>query len=260
MASGRLRLSRPGPPLQLPLSKSVRVIDEPGLLPPLVATSHWILNDRLIGQLQHKVVGSSANSGRFAADRKKVVSNNLSGRSVADVIVISSSQEDNSASDCSFISECEDAIDSSAHTMIACGVLQDAGVGHPAASELRSDDDGCDEQVYNFGEEEELLSQAAVAKWQEGPEAQSILDKDRHGTHGLPEHGCPALPSPAQELMAFLTLKNLDTLQPTLMAHEVVSLNCMCMLTQNDIACAAPLPLAPCCLRIPVASTSFTRC
>ena len=253
MASGRLRLNRSGSQPQLPPSKCARVAHDQVPLPPLETTSHWILNDRLLGQLQDHSTDSAALLHRptCAVDEhaaKDLPSNN------SDVIVISSSQEDNSTSDPSnIIGQFKAAVDNIVPPDSATCIIHDIRIEHRAVDTVPvlSDDEGLvssDEHFYNFGEEEEFLSQAAVVKWQEGPEAEFILDDVQHGTHCPPASLCTAPPSPAQELMAFLVRHNLDTLQPTLMAHEVVSLNCMCMLTHNDIAYATPLPLASCFL------------
>jgi hypothetical protein len=229
----------------------VRLGDEPGFLPPLEATSHWILNDRLVGQLQNQDATSAANSDRAAAEKKPPPSDAL-GSGAADVIVIGSSQEDDGGSDGTFISQCDLDIDDSARSLTASGIAQDTGAETlSAASEpARTDDECCDELVYNFGEEEELLSQAAAAKWHEGRNAEQMLDESGHETCCPAGQGCPAQPSPAQELAAFLAQHNLDALLPSLAAHEVTSLGCLCMLTQRDIVCAAPPPLAPRCFSL----------
>jgi hypothetical protein len=205
----------------------MRAVDDQVHPPPLETTSHWILNDRLVGQLQLQAVGSAAVSHPMtgAVDKGIAAAN--------DVIVISSSQEDSSASDCSFMDQRERVV-----TAVPSICDEDVSIAN-------------DEQFYNFGEEEEFLSQAAVARWQEGAESQFILDDSQHGTHCLTH--CDSSPSPAQQLLHFLALHNLDSLEPTLMDHEVSSLNCMCMLTQNDIAYV----LALCCLRAPL---TFCAC
>ena len=236
MASGRLRLNRPGSQLQPPPAKSVCISDERALLPPIETTSHWILNDRLVVQQQQQQAGGhpACISQLGCTVDEKVL-----------VIDISSSEEDNGASDCSFVSQGECAtgqyvIENCDPPVDGSGVVLDSKSGQHAPAPVpvpvgaRVVDDG-DEQIYTFGEEEEFLSQAAVARWrkdarsqdQEGHDDDSILD-DTYGTY-----------SP---LLAFLTLHNLDTLLPTLLAHEVVSIGCMCILTSNDIACAALLP------------------
>lgn len=243
MASGRLRLNRNGSQSQLPPAKSARTADERGTVPLLETTSHWILNDKLIGQVRLQAGGTASGSSHLSSPEHRNISD-LSSSISAQVIVVSSSQEDSSASESSFISQDGCIIDIVTPALGAGGAARNCGDGRrvvPAAVPAHCDDDGLiasDEQCYTFGEEEEFLSQAAVARWQQGPEALVILDDDSSESSLASPRA--DVPSPAQELLAYLTLHNLNALQPTLLAHEVSSISCMCMLTHSDIACAAP--------------------
>jgi hypothetical protein len=259
MASSRLRLNRSGSQPQLPPAKCARIAEQQALLLPLETTSHWILNDRLVGQLQHQAVGSAAILHRSTCAYEKTAETiDLTSSKRTDVIVVNSSQEDTCASDYSSIDQSECTIDNLSPSFFARNDISHARVGQRviATVPVLSDDDGLignDEQFYNFGEEEEFLSQAAVERWQKGPEARLDIDDSQLGMRCPPALPCTSSPSPAQQLLAFLMLHNLDTLQPTLMAHEVASLDCMCMLTHNDIAYAGPAhpPVASCCLCAP---------
>lgn len=263
MASGRLRLNRRSSQLQQPPSKALCIAEEnPCAPPPLEATSHWILNDRLLGQLQQQAGGTAAAGGNrdSAVHQTRAAAIAISDKSASDVIVIGSSQDDDSASDSSFVSQgghnsCgggsqpgELAFDGDITKTSDAGgnALEDGGgrvvAAPPAVAAVCRDDGtaiGSEEQLYTFGDEEEFLSQAAVARWQQQPEAHVLLDDDHHETYPQPTAPLPAQCS-TQALLAFLALHNLDTLLPTLLAHEVTSIGCVCALTHSDISCAAP--------------------
>ena len=268
MASGRLRLNRQ---LQQPPAKSMRIAeDNLCAVPPLEATSHWILNDRVLGQLHQQAGGrtpAAAAGGTYihVHDAPAPVIA-MSASSAADVIFIGSSQEEDSSSGSSFVSQGADNCDGGASqpseraadsgftkTSDESSVAVEGGRGQhavaaaafAASAVAHHDDDaavGSEEQFYTFGEEEELLSQAAVARWQLQPEAHAILDDGQHETHPQSAALSPAQCN-SQELLAFLALHNLDAVLPTLLAHEVASVACMCMLTHSDISCATPPPL-----------------
>jgi hypothetical protein len=212
----------------------VCITDERNLPPSIESTSHWILNDRLVVQQQQQQAGGHATCiGHLGCtvDEKVLV------------IDISSSDEDNGASDCSFVSQgecatgqrvienCDQQSDGNAIALDSKSV-QDAPA--PVTVGARLVDDGSDEQIYTFGEEEEFLSQAAVARWRENTGSQ---DQE------APDDSMPVdIYGTDSPLLAFLTLHNLDKLLPTLLAHEIVSIGCMCILTLNDIACAVLFP------------------
>ena len=230
MASGRLRLSRPGSQLQLPPAKSLHITDELDILPPLETTSHWILNDKIVVE-QQRQAGRSTSNGCSGCDVAGNVAAPMDSSSLkaSDVIVISSSED--RASDCSFISEGECVAHNSVLPSLDSECKQQTPIA--VAVTARLDDDFSDEQIYTFGEEEEFLSQAAVAKWQT---VTGCADKDRAEPESiLDDISCGTCSPPVQELMAFLSLHNLNTLLPTLLAHEVVAISCMCILTHNDI-------------------------
>jgi hypothetical protein len=230
MASGRLRLNRSGSQLQLPPAKSLHITDDLDILPPIESTSHWILNDKIVVE-QRRQAGCSTGNGYSVCDADGNIAASMDSSSLkaSDVIVISSSED--RASDCSFISEGECVAHDAVLPLLDSECKQQTPIA--VAVTARLDDDFSDEQIYTFGEEEEFLSQAAVAKWQK---VTGSADKDRAEPESILEDiSCGTCSPPVQELMAFLSLHNLNSLLPTLLAHEVVSISCMCILTHNDI-------------------------